>query len=197
MTLILSSRDFLEEKPKKVILDHLPKPIEKCRVLFIPNENATPENLKMDKYFRRMRQKGFAQQNIFIFDHTRAEDYRDVPTDLIFVSGGNTFLTLKKLRDTGFDEEIARRVRAGTIYIGGSAGAHIVSKSITHIVKYDALPEGFDDFSGIGLFDGILICHFDESRRAHYEELRAAGEKVYALTNDESLVITDEEITRF
>lgn len=195
MKLILSSRDFFEEQPKRVILDNLPKPAAECRVLFIPNENATEENLKMDKYFRRMRQKGFARGNIFVFDHTRPGEFFDLDLDVIYIGGGNTFLTLKKLRDTGFDREIVRRVRAGTTYIGGSAGAHIASKNVAHVARYDALPDGFDDFRGLGLIDCIFICHFDETRASHYAELRAAGQNVVALTNDRSLLYEDGKIT--
>ncbi len=38
MKLILSSCDFRNENSKNVILNNLPKPIDKCRLLFIPNE---------------------------------------------------------------------------------------------------------------------------------------------------------------
>ena len=40
MKLILSSRDFLNDNSRKVIMDNLPKKIEECKVLFIPNEKA-------------------------------------------------------------------------------------------------------------------------------------------------------------
>ena len=43
MKLILSSCDFRNEKSQKVIMDNLPYSIDKCRLLFIPNEKATAE----------------------------------------------------------------------------------------------------------------------------------------------------------
>ena len=43
MKLILSSCDFRNEKSKRTILDNLSKPIDQCKLLFIPNEKATYE----------------------------------------------------------------------------------------------------------------------------------------------------------
>lgn len=192
MTLILSSCDFSEDRPRAVIREHLPKPAEECRILFVPNERANEETLKMDKYNRRLRQKGFSRGRIFVFDHTRPRDFEDLDFDVIYIGGGNTFLILQKLRDTGFDRVIAQRVRAGATYIGGSAGAHIASKSVSHLTRYDAPPEGFTDFSALGLWDGILVCHYGPEREAHYRELLRSGERVIPLRNDQTLLVTDE-----
>ena len=43
MKLILSSCDFRNDNAKKTIIDNLSKPIEQCKLLFIPNEIATYE----------------------------------------------------------------------------------------------------------------------------------------------------------
>ena len=191
MNMILSSCDFHEEHSKAAVLENLPRPIGDCRALFIPNENATPENLRTDMYFRRMRQKGFKKGNIFVFDHTRPADFFRLPLDVVYISGGNTFLTLQKLRSTGFDRELVRLVRSGVTYVGGSAGAHVVSKSVSHVARYDPLPENFDDFSGLGLFNGIFVCHFSAERDEHFRSLKAAGENVFSLRNDQTIIVTE------
>ena len=195
MKLILSSRDFHEDAPRAVIEAHLPKPAKDCRVLFIPNEHATPENLKNDMYNRRLRQKGFSRGNIYVFDHTRPRDFEDLSPDLIYISGGNTFLLLKKLRDTGFDKALVRYLRAGVLYIGGSAGAHIVSESVAHIARYDEVPAGFDDFFALGLVDAIFVCHYGPEREEHYKELCAVGARVIALTDTQSVLFEDGKAT--
>ena len=66
--------------------------------------------------------------------------------DIIYISGGNTFATLKRIKDCGFDKEIIRYVKSGVLYIGGSAGAHIVTQNIEHIVAFDSVPEDMTDF---------------------------------------------------
>ena len=194
MKLILSSCDFHEEAPRRVILEHLPKPIGECRVLFIPNEHASPETLRMDKYFRRLRQKGFSRGNCFVFDHTRAGDFANLAPDVVYISGGNTFQTLQKLRDTGFDRVITDMVRGGAVYIGGSAGAHIVSADLRHVAAWDALPEGFEEFSGLGLVEGVFVCHYCPEREDAFNALKNAGRRVWALRNEDSIVFENGEI---
>ena len=65
MKLILSSCDFLNENSKKCILDNIAKPLDKNKVLFIPNEKFQVDNL--DKYYKRLEYDGFKKENTFIF----------------------------------------------------------------------------------------------------------------------------------
>lgn len=196
MKLILSSRDFLNDNSRKVIMDNLPKKIEECKVLFIPNEKANDENLRSDKYYNRLFKDGFTNKNnIYIFDEKKANDFKDLELDLIYIGGGNTFATMKKIKDSNFDKEIIKYVRNGVTYIGGSCGAHIVTKNIEHAKYFDTVCDDFDDFTGLGLFDGIIIPHFDEERQKVYDLLKNKNEwKIYPLTDDDSIIVDDENI---
>lgn len=190
MNLILSSCDFRNEKSRKVILEHLPKPINKCRLLFLPNEKATLEAIRSEKFYRRMKEFGFARENIMVFDYYNPNAFLGLNIDVLYVSGGNTFKTLDRIRKSGFDKEMIRYIKTGVTYIGGSAGAHIVTSNVAHVSHYDDPPEGMTDFSGLGLFDGILICHFKPERQPHYEQLQNEGKyKVYPLTDEDSIVV--------
>ena len=196
MKLILSSRDFLNDNSRKVIMDNLPKKIEECKVLFIPNEKANDENLRSDKYYNRLFKDGFTNKNnIYIFDEKKTNDFKDLKLDLIYIGGGNTFATMKKIEDSNFDKEIIKYVRNGVIYVGGSCGAHIVTKNIEHAKYFDTVCDDFDDFTGLGLFDGIIIPHFDEERQKVYDLLKNKNEwKIYPLTDDDSIIVDDENI---
>lgn len=196
MKLILSSRDFLNDNSRKVIMDNLPKKIEECKVLFIPNEKANDENLRSDKYYNRLFKDGFTNKNnIYIFDEKKTNDFKDLKLDLIYIGGGNTFATMKKIKDSNFDKEIIKYVRNGVTYIGGSCGAHIVTKNIEHAKYFDTVYDDFDDFIGLGLFDGIIIPHFDEERQKVYDLLKNKNEwKIYPLTDDDSIIVDDENI---
>lgn len=189
MKLILSSCDFRNEKSQKVIMDNLPYPIDKCKLLFIPNEKATAEAILGSLYYDRMQEFGFVKENVYVFDHNNPDKFRNLDIDVLYISGGNTFGTLDKIRKCGFDKDIINYVKSGVVYIGGSAGAHIVSKNIQHVEKYDANTVGITDFSGLGLFDGVLICHYTDARKKDYENLSANSEfKAYALTDEDSIV---------
>ena len=199
MKLILSSCDFRNEKSKKAILNNLSKPIDQCKLLFIPNEKATQEAIHSEKYFLRMQEFGFARDNISVFDYYNEQQFINLDLDVIYISGGNTFATLKRIKDCGFDKEIIRYVRLGVLYIGGSAGAHIATQSVAHIAAFDPIPDGMTDFKGLGLFDGIIFCHYTEEHKALYDKLKSEGKyKVFALRDEDSLVVasTNDDVIR-
>lgn len=190
MKLILSSCDFRNENSKQVIIDNLNKPINQCRLLFVPNEKATAEAILGEMYYSRMQEFGFVRENIYVFDYYNPSAFFGIDIDVIYISGGNTFKTIKRIKDCGFDKEIIRYVNNGIIYIGGSAGAHIASINIEHVSEFDSVPDGMTDFNGLGLFDGILVCHYTSNRKPLYDKLQADGKyKVFALTDDDYLVI--------
>ena len=199
MKLILSSCDFRNEKSKKTILNNLSKPVDQCKLLFIPNEKATYETIHSEKYFLRMQEFGFARDNISVFDYYNEQQFINLDLDIIYISGGNTFATLKRIKDCGFDKEIIRYVRSGVLYIGGSAGAHIATQSVAHIAAFDPIPDGMTDFKGLGLFDGIIFCHYTEEHKALYDKLKSEGKyKVFALRDEDSLVVasTNDDVIR-
>lgn len=196
MKLILSSCDFRNEKSRKVIFAHLKKKIEKCKVLFIPNEKATPKAIMSGKYHTRMQEFGFAKENVWVLDDSQADQFRDLNPDLVYISGGNTFATMQKIRACRFDKEIIRYVKEGAIYVGGSAGAHIASADIMHVAAFDDLPDEMSNFCGLGLFQGILLCHYTVEREPLYRQLQCEKRyPVYALTDEMSLVVDHQKIT--
>ena len=205
MKLILSSSDFINEHSKQVILNNIDKELSDNKVLFIPNEKATKENIKSDKYYARLYIDGFTKKdNIYIFDETEVDKFRNLNIDLIYISGGNTFATLDKIRKCGFDKDIINYINNGVTYIGGSCGAHIVTKNIKHLEKLDSNYLNIKDYDALGIFDGIIIPHFSEEeynpklRRKIYDELLIENKyKVYTLTNDDSLVIIGDKIIEY
>ena len=189
MKLILSSCDFSNEESREVIYQNLPKPVENCKMLYVPNDRACPEAIASDVYCIRMQEFGFKKENVIVFDHTRPDDFRNLDLDIIYVGGGNTFGTLDKIRKCNFDKDIIDYVKSGVTYIGGSAGAYIATKNIEHVVKYDDNNVEITDFSGLGLFDGILVCHYTYLRKYDYDELcKISNFKVYFLTDSDSIV---------
>ncbi len=188
MKLILSSCDFGNFESAKFIHRHLNKPIENCRVLYFPNEKVTPEKIKSGMYESRLCDFGFRQKNIYVADYFEPMPYLGLDIDVVYISGGNTFGTMKRLRDSSFDKAIIDYVYGGVVYIGGSAGAHIATADISHVKKYDKDTFGLSDFSGLGLYDGILLCHYNEDRKQHAEELMALGTySVTTLTDKQSV----------
>ena len=192
MHLILSSCDFRNKNSKTSIIKNLGIPIEKCKVLYIPNEKATLELIQSDMYYNRVEEFGFQKTNITVFNYYDSNQYKDLKIDAIYISGGNTFRMLDRLKKCNFDKAIIKYVNNGVTYIGGSAGAHIASNNVEHILDFDDNESGVTDFEGLGLFDGILFCHYSEDRKSYYEKALLKNKyKVYALTDDDSIIINN------
>lgn len=188
--IILSSCDFRNRESAQCIYDNLPFPINQCKVLYFPNEKATGDTIKSNKFYHRLSEFGFDIKNIHIYNYFAPADF-DMHNhiDVIYISGGNTFGTLKRIKDSKADKIIFDCLSRGSTYIGGSAGAHIASRSIQHVAKYDIETFGLTDFSGLNLFDGILICHYSELREKDYITLTEQGEQnVIKLRDQDSLV---------
>ena len=192
MKLILSSCDFGNPTSAKFISDNLCKPISECKVLYFPNEKVTPEKIKSGKYEARVAVFGFQRKNIYVANYFEPAPFLNLDIDVIYISGGNTFGTMKLIRGSGFDKAIINYVQNGVAYIGGSAGAHIATADIAHVEKYDKDTFGLNDFTGLGLFDGILICHYTEDRKSDFEALKALNKhRVISLSDKQSIVIKD------
>ena len=190
MKLILSSCDFNNDDSKNVIIENLCKPISECKVLYFPNEKVTLEKIKSGKYEDRISAFGFQKEKIYVANYFDPTPFLNLDIDAIYISGGNTFGTMKLIRDSGLDKAIVNYVQSGVIYVGGSAGAHIVTADISHVEKYDKDTFGLTDFSGLGLYDGILICHYNEERKADFDFLNFIGKYcVMTLKDNQSIVI--------
>ena len=126
------------------------------------------------------------KETIILFNPYKADKYSDLDIYLLYVIGGNTFAGLKLLKDTGFDEAIKKYVNNGVTYLGKSAGTHISTKNIEHVLEFDPNDVGLTDYEGLGLFDGIVVCHYDKSREDCYDRLLLENNyNVYTLTDQE------------
>ena len=103
MKLILSSSDFGNPISAQFIKDNLGKPMEECRVLYFPNEKATEERINSNKYYDRVSALGFQRQNITVFNYYDPVGYDSLEIDAIYISGGNTYGTIDRIREAKAD----------------------------------------------------------------------------------------------
>ncbi len=194
MNIILTSKAFGNESVTKKIKNILNREFNELKVLLV----ATPSlPYGPEKYLNELLESGFEKENIIIFDNKDADKYKNLDVDIVYVTGGNTFTGLKLIKKCGFDREIINYINKGIIYIGRSAGAHLITKNIEHLLAFDSNDVGLTDYNAIGLLDGILVCHYDKTREKIYNELLNNSKyNVYALTNQELLYINDKNIIK-
>lgn len=192
MNLILTSKGFGNPIANKKIKENLTVNIQNARVLFIPT--ALSGLHSYEKYLPDFINFGFKKDNIIIFDYKNAFKYKNLNIDVIYVCGGNTFTLLKLIKECGFDEDIKRYIQEGVIYIGRSAGTHLVTKNIKHILHFDENHIGLKDFNALGLFDGIVFCHYSADRKQAYIEAKLKNEfNVYKITDEEIIFVNEKK----
>jgi len=86
--------------------------------------------------------------------------------DLIWVTGGNTFLLREEMRKSGFEQVVKGLLNNGKVYGGNSAGALVAGESIGGInLESSDPPEYAEEVieDGLGLVPYIVVPHVDNS----------------------------------
>lgn len=193
MKLFLTSKVFGNKIASQKLRESLSFNIETAKILFIPT--ALGDEYPCDRYFNELLEFGFKKENIIIFNEKETNKYINLNIDVIYISGGNTFTLVKLIKECGFDKEISKYIEAGVTCICRSAGTHLMTKNIEHILHFDENKIGVTDFNTMGILDGIIFCHYDESRRIFYEKaLEENKYKVYKITDEEIIIINDSGI---
>ena len=93
-------------------------------IIFIPF--ARPSGITHNEYTAIVK-KAFAKINIEVKGLHEFEDFNAAISEAggIFTGGGNTFLLVKQLYDTGILETLQRTLEKGIPYLGTSAGSNI------------------------------------------------------------------------
>lgn len=124
-------------------------------------------------------------------------------SDIIHLSGGNTFYFLNSLRKSGLIAELIDFVQRGGVLTGLSAGAILMTPTITtaSFPKFDCdvNHDGVKNFKALNLVQFEIFPHYKKSNR-YEKELIAYSKKskfpIYALP-DGSGIIAESESLRF
>lgn len=191
MKVILTSKGFESEIVFDKIINKLDKNINEIKMLVIP---IARKNIYIkEKYMEDYISLGFKKENVYFFDDENPKEYENLDIDVIYVCGGNTFTLKYYLKKSKFEKIIYEYLNKGVTYIGASAGTHIATNSIEHVLNFDENIIKETDMSGLNLYDGILICHYDLNRKKIYIELLKKYKKVDTLTDDEIIYLDNNK----
>lgn len=122
-------------------------------------------------------------------------------SDIIHLSGGNTFYFIKYLRKTGMLKELKKFVQNGGVLTGLSAGAIIMTKTIETAsfpeFDRDDNDENIKNFKGMGLVDFEFFPHYRNSKRYDKEILKYSKSHdlpVYACPDGSGIIVNHDEI---
>lgn len=119
--------------------------------------------------------------------------------DIIYIGGGDTIKLLDSVFKYHLDELLREAYTSGTVMVGLSAGAILLSKegfSDSRILRGEG--EHYEFIKGLGLVDISICPHFHSSKEKDLEfqmELKQNNRHVYGLEDGTALKIVDSSIS--
>lgn len=176
-------------------------------IAFIPAKSD-----KEGKYYTRFKDyySKYGFHNFTYFDVD--EDFKPnglenlFSSDVIYLSGGNTFRFLHNLKARGMMDKLRDYARRdNTTLIGVSAGSMIMTPTIRttaiyhqHKGDFKALNEvGLADFTGLGLVDFEFVPHFTQDTKGKYVEefVRDATNLIYGCPDGRGIIVQNNKVT--
>jgi dipeptidase E len=124
-------------------------------------------------------------------------------SDLVYLSGGNTFHLLKHIRISGIEGKLRDFLNAGGIIAGHSAGAIVMSPNI-NTASYppddrDENRDGLTNLRGMKFYSFEVFPHFYVRSKSQNEALRHASKDskhmIYGLPDGAAIAIDGSSLT--
>ena len=117
--------------------------------------------------------------------------------DIVLVEWGNPFYLLKIVRETGFQSVMEELMTQWVVYIGKSAGSYIACPSLQvstwSKLSFDKF--GVTDLSAMHRVNFFVKAHYTpEMFPSLHTQSQQLSAPLYALNNDQALVIDGEKI---
>lgn len=179
------TRPYLEQ-----FLQAQAKPV--TQALFVPYAGVTKT---FDEYLNQVKPH-FAAFGIELIGLHQVEDATQAVTEaqMIIVGGGNTFALLKRLQQQQLIEAIREKVRAGTPYMGWSAGSNLAGLSIATTNDMPIVEP--QTFTALSLVPFLINPHFISGQiPGHNGESREQRLAEYMVMNPERTVVALPEGT--
>lgn len=116
-------------------------------------------------------------------------------TDVIFISGGNTFHLLDQVRKTGFGDWLEQH-KQDKVFVGSSAGSILLTPKIAvaNVEPGDPNLAGITDLQGLGWVDFEISPHVPEmvSEEASKQYQSTTGCELYLIDDNTGILVEDE-----
>jgi len=116
-------------------------------------------------------------------------------SNILLISGGNTFALLNNLRKSGLDQTIIEFTQKPNFILSGfSAGALVLTPSIAicNLPEFDDNLIGITDLNGLGIFDFEVFPHYsDDLHKKILENYRSTTHYQLREISDEDFIAVD------
>lgn len=135
---------------------------------------------------------GFILSDYTIVGKTKSQIEKDLSeTDVIYMSGGDTFYLLYQMQRLDVKETFINAVKQGKIYIGTSAGSIIAAPDIWPIYRLEAEEWRIKvtDNKGLGLVDFIIFPHWGSD---HFKDRYLNYRLEHAYNTDNQIILLND-----
>lgn len=191
---------FSEPAPevmKKLKSEIFPEFIKNKIFAYMPSDGGdTQANANFTPFWQKYAQDNGAKF-VYIDNSKTGQEAEDEiqkldSANILMITGGNTYKLLKNLSDSGFDKAIKDFWQKKDVVLAGfSAGALVLTPSITIAKIGDPNEVGLTDLTGLGLVDFEIWPHFSTEQQAELDVYSSSkpGVVIKPIPNDQFLVI--------
>lgn len=182
--------------------DLIEKPIHNLKLIYIP----TAADPYQDKWFidedrKRLQEMEIKFSELDIKNQNASKLKKALKnSDVIFISGGNSFYLLEKSLESGFDKVVKELVDHDIIYVGASAGAAIAGPTLEPIQLLDdpTKAPNLKSFNAFGLVNFVILPHYGKEKYRHkYDKIvQIYGHKPYQLlklTDHQAVIVENNQ----
>lgn len=161
----------------------------------MPSDGANCPQKYVDEW------KGYAQQHNAEFryiDNSKEKSAEEVEklldSNILVITGGNTFKLLDNLRKSGLDKAVKELADKNEFVLAGfSAGALVLTPTIEvcNLPNYDENLVGITNLTGLNIVDFEVFPHYEEAQQKSVldEYQTTTKNEVKEITNDGYMVI--------
>ncbi len=183
------------------LVELLPSRPEELKLAYIPTA-ADPYE---DKWFieadrKNLKELAFEFTEVDLKGQTEETLFETLSRfDIIFVSGGNTFYLLEKVRESGFDKIIGKLLDKGAIYVGASAGATLAGPDISPVADLDDPSKAkLENTKGLVLVNFVILPYYGKEKyMSRYQGIIDEYKdkfKLKTLTDDQAVWVENNSI---
>jgi dipeptidase E len=179
----------------KVLRQIFPDELKDKVLAYMPSDgsNAPQKYIKEWKNYAKKHNAGFNLINISKIDSGK-EKNKLLSSNILVISGGNTFKLLDNLRESSLDNTILEFIKKENFVLSGfSAGALILTPTIEvcNLPNYDKNEVGLEDLTGLGIVNFEVFPHYSEQE---YKDLlkeykKQTKNEVREITNENCIVL--------
>lgn len=177
--ILLTSTGFTNKKLEKLFLEHVGKPAQNLRVVFVPTAANDEESRSVLPFCRQdLTDAGVLDDNIVTYNLDRVMDITELCSfDAIYFCGGSESYLMNAINKINFAPTLIEAVNKGLFYIGVSAGSMIASSSVVN---------------GLGIIPNHLEPHCEENITP--DGPLPGTESPVNISDNQAVWITDNEV---